>query len=63
MTRKALHLPDGVEQRKRDEAIGGGGREGGQNPDLWADREWQGFMWGELMCFVLIWLWGCANVW
>lgn len=46
-TRKVLHLPDGAEQRKRDEAIrrstvGGNGR----NPDLWADSEWQDFMWG-----------------
>jgi len=23
-----------------------GGR-GGRNPDLWADRAWQDFMWGE----------------
>lgn len=42
-TRKALHLPDGPEQQKRDEAIKGPGR----NPDLWADREWQDFMWGQ----------------
>lgn len=43
VTRKALHLPDGEEQRKRDEAIRGPGR----NPDLWADHAWQDFMWGE----------------
>ncbi|KAJ9206566.1 hypothetical protein DTO164E3_807 [Paecilomyces variotii] len=42
VTRKALHLPDGEEQRKRDEAIRGPGR----NPDLWADHAWQDFMWG-----------------
>ena len=42
VTRKALHLPDGEEQRKRDEAIRGTGR----NPDLWADPEFQEFMWG-----------------
>ncbi|KAJ5651079.1 uncharacterized protein N7484_004802 [Penicillium longicatenatum] len=41
-TRKALHLPDGEEQRKRDEAIRGPGK----NPDLWADHSWQDFMWG-----------------
>ena len=44
VTRKALHLPDGEEQRKRDEAIRGPGK----NPDLWADHDWQDFMWGEL---------------
>ena len=44
-TRHALHLPDGPEQEKRDTAISGaGGEQGGKNPDLWADREWQGFM-------------------
>jgi salicylate hydroxylase len=42
-TRRALHLPDGKEQRKRDEAIKGPGK----NPDLWADHDWQDFMWGE----------------
>lgn len=41
-TRQALHLPDGPEQEKRDEAIAGTG----PNPDLWADRDWQDFMWG-----------------
>lgn len=41
-TRQALHLPDGPEQEKRDKAIAGTG----PNPDLWADREWQDFMWG-----------------
>ena len=41
-TRTALHLPDGPEQEKRDRAIAGAG----PNPDLWANREWQDFMWG-----------------
>lgn len=41
-TRTALHLPDGPEQQQRDKAIGGTG----PNPDLWADHEWQDFMWG-----------------
>lgn len=45
-TRKALHLPDGEEQRKRDAAISASKEKGGHNPDLWADREWQDFMWG-----------------
>ncbi|MCJ1296143.1 hypothetical protein MMC34_007708 [Xylographa carneopallida] len=44
-TRKALHLPDGPEQQKRDEAIRDSNK-GGHNPDLWADTEWQQFMWG-----------------
>ncbi|OJJ31295.1 hypothetical protein ASPWEDRAFT_31950 [Aspergillus wentii DTO 134E9] len=45
VTRKALHLPDGEQQRKRDAAFKGTGK----NPDLWADREFQDFMWGELI--------------
>jgi salicylate hydroxylase len=62
-TRKALHLPDGSEQRERDRAIAEaspraktagassskGSASSGQskhNPDLWADAEWQQFMWG-----------------
>jgi salicylate hydroxylase len=46
-TRISLHLPDGPEQRARDAAIAGSTKEGAHNPDLWADREWQNFMWGE----------------
>jgi salicylate hydroxylase len=42
-TRLALHLPDGEKQRQRDEAI----KSGGSNLDLWADKKWQEFMWGE----------------
>lgn len=60
-TRRALHLPDGPEQRERDSAIAAAspGAEGAasssgndapadgkHNPDLWADQEWQEFMWG-----------------
>ncbi|KAI9810901.1 MAG: hypothetical protein M1827_005760 [Pycnora praestabilis] len=41
-TRKALHLDDGPEQEERDRRIRGPGK----NPDLWADSEWQHFMWG-----------------
>lgn len=44
-TRKALHLPDGPEQEERDRKIAGAG-EGGENPDLWADKQFQEFMWG-----------------
>ena len=39
-TRTALHLADGPEQEKRDEAI----CNPGPNPDLWADRAWQDFV-------------------
>ncbi|KAJ5134734.1 salicylate hydroxylase [Penicillium atrosanguineum] len=46
VTRKALHLPDGEEQRKRDEAIRGSTQGSGKNPDLWADSSWQDFKWG-----------------
>ena len=41
-TRQTLHLPDGPEQEKRDKVIAGTG----PNPDLWADQEWQDYMWG-----------------
>lgn len=44
-TRKSLHLSDGPEQQGRDENIRLAGR-GGSNPDLWADRAFQDFMWG-----------------
>ena len=44
-TRKALHLPDGPEQRSRDEKIKAANK-GGKNPDKWADRSWQEFMYG-----------------
>jgi salicylate hydroxylase len=47
-TRLALHLPDGEKQRQRDEAI----KSGGSNPDLWADKKWQEFMWGESIASV-----------
>ncbi|KAF4510294.1 hypothetical protein G6O67_002193 [Ophiocordyceps sinensis] len=45
-----LHLPDGGRQRRRDDDIrrATAGFEQGleRNPDLWADRPWQDFMWG-----------------
>ena len=44
-TRKALHLPDGSEQRARDEKIKAAAY-GGENPDKWADTTWQNFMYG-----------------
>lgn len=43
-TREALHLPDGPEQRERDEAIKMSGLGKGSNPDRWADSKWQEFM-------------------
>lgn len=45
-TRKSLHLADGPEQEKRDNAIRAAARGEGHNPDLWADTEFQSFMWG-----------------
>lgn len=45
-TRKALHLPDGPEQRERDRKIQEAGKGEGENPDLWADKSFQEFMWG-----------------
>lgn len=45
-----LHLPEGEEQRRRDDAIrrATAGAEQGveRNPDLWADRTWQDGTWG-----------------
>lgn len=46
ITRKALHLPDGPEQRQRDAQIRAASQGRGNNPDLWADREFQQFIWG-----------------
>lgn len=43
-TRKALHLPDGPEQRERDGKIGDAGKGSSENPDLWADTTFQEFM-------------------
>ncbi|KAG9691592.1 FAD/NAD(P)-binding domain-containing protein, partial [Aureobasidium melanogenum] len=44
--RKALHLPDGPEQQERDDKIRAAGKGKGHNPDLWADRETQRWLWG-----------------
>ncbi|KAI9678747.1 MAG: hypothetical protein M1817_005804 [Caeruleum heppii] len=41
-TRLALHLPDGPEQEARDQKM----KIVGQNSDMWADQNWQGFMYG-----------------
>lgn len=46
LTRHALHLCDGPEQRERDECIKAVGIGKGRNPDLWADKEFQRFVWG-----------------
>ncbi|KAH8766468.1 salicylate hydroxylase [Hyaloscypha sp. PMI_1271] len=43
-TRQVLHLPDGEEQRVRDQRMRGAGKP--KNPDLWADEQWQQYMWG-----------------
>lgn len=45
-TRKALHLPDGPEQQERDANIKAASQGKGHNPDLWADTEFQQFIWG-----------------
>ncbi|RYP48688.1 hypothetical protein DL768_005468 [Monosporascus sp. mg162] len=44
-TAMTLHLPDGPEQRKRDEAIVNASK-GGDHPDKWGNTRWQDFMWG-----------------
>lgn len=46
-TKKALHSPDGPEQRERDAKIANASQGlGGENPDLWADTTFRDFMWG-----------------
>jgi 2-polyprenyl-6-methoxyphenol hydroxylase-like FAD-dependent oxidoreductase len=77
-TRRALHLPDGEEQRKRDQRMRAAGkgtreqdgkkcgevnvvvREVGQerNPDLWADEQWQEYMWGVDVMSEVFQRWG-----
>lgn len=44
--RGTLHLPDGPEQRARDEAFKRV-REGGENPDTWQDERAQTALWGH----------------
>ncbi|KAG9841542.1 FAD/NAD(P)-binding domain-containing protein, partial [Aureobasidium melanogenum] len=44
--RTALHLPDGLEQRERDDKIRLAGQGKGNNPDLWADKDMQQWLWG-----------------
>jgi len=44
--RKALHLPDGPEQQERDDKIRQASQGHGNNPDLWADKETQEWLWG-----------------
>lgn len=44
--RHTLHLPDGEEQRGRDEKIRAAENGQGENPDLWSDERWEDFMWG-----------------
>ncbi len=71
-TRQNLHLPDGKEQVERDRQFGRvtcsearieDGRERGtgngdeeSNPDMWADRAWQAFMYGvDVSCSLPLW--------
>lgn len=55
VTRKALHLPDGPEQEERDAKIKAASQGKGNNPDLWADKEFQQFIWGtDIMLDTLI---------
>lgn len=46
--RITLHFPDGPEQLARDDQFRASMRQasGGENPDKWADRETQRFLWG-----------------
>ncbi|KAI1306390.1 putative salicylate hydroxylase [Xylaria venustula] len=40
-----LHLPDGEEQKKRDDCIRAASRGNGANPDQWNDKKTRDFMW------------------
>ncbi|KAI1421658.1 putative salicylate hydroxylase [Xylaria sp. FL1777] len=42
---RTLHLPDGEEQRRRDESIRAASRGNGTNPDQWNDKKSREFMW------------------
>lgn len=44
-TKRSLHLPDGPEQKERDRKISEASRGKGENPDMWADKTFQEFMW------------------
>ncbi|KAJ8133294.1 hypothetical protein O1611_g331 [Lasiodiplodia mahajangana] len=44
-TGNTLHLPDGEEQKRRDEAIRAASRGLGPNPDKWNDKQSREFMW------------------
>ncbi|KAI1108927.1 putative salicylate hydroxylase [Nemania sp. NC0429] len=44
-TGNTLHMPDGEEQRRRDESIRAASRGEGANPDQWNDRQAREFMW------------------
>ncbi|GAW26318.1 putative salicylate hydroxylase [Rosellinia necatrix] len=44
-TGHVLHLPDGDEQRRRDESIRAASRGEGANPDQWNDKKSHEFMW------------------
>ncbi|KAH0280801.1 FAD/NAD(P)-binding domain-containing protein, partial [Aureobasidium melanogenum] len=44
--RTALHLPDGLEQKERDDKIRLAGQGKGNSPDLWADKDMQQWLWG-----------------
>lgn len=56
-TRRSLHLPDGPEQQQRDDAIRAAARGQGHNPDLWADQDFQDFMWGTDVMQDTVWKW------
>ncbi|RHZ53463.1 hypothetical protein CDV55_104393 [Aspergillus turcosus] len=45
VNRATLHLPDGPEQQARDDQFRAS-MNGASNPDKWADRETQKFLWG-----------------
>ena len=47
VTKRALHLKDGPLQQERDQKIRAAARDAGDNPDLWADKTFQEFMWGK----------------
>ena len=69
-SQKVLHLPDGPEQRDRDDKIRASAAFQGQqthdakkdgNPDLWADENWQNFMWGADVMSDMYENWECLK--
>lgn len=56
-TKRALHLADGPQQVERDRKIQEASLGRGTNPDLWADRTFQQYIWGTDVMYDTIVKW------